>query len=65
MIPIFNRKLLIMRALCAILRGMEECRMEERLDCGRHIKRIYDEMCKNVNNVTRSQGMTIAQIAFE
>jgi len=36
--------------------------MEEWLDCGRLIKQIHDEMCKNANNAMRSQDMTIAQL---
>jgi len=36
--------------------------MEDWLNCGRLIKRLHDEMCKNANNAMRSQDMTIAQL---
>jgi len=36
--------------------------MEDCLDCGRLIKQIHDEMCKNANNAMRAQGMTITQL---
>ncbi len=36
--------------------------MNDWLDCGRLIKQIHDEMCKNANNAMRSQDMTIAQL---
>ena len=36
--------------------------MEDKLDCGRLIKQIHDEIQKTVNNALRSQDMTLAQL---
>ncbi len=36
--------------------------MCERLDCGRLIKQIHDEVRKTVNNAMRAQDMTMAQL---
>ena len=36
--------------------------MEDKLDCGRLIKQIHDEIQKKVNNALRSQDMTLAQL---
>ena len=36
--------------------------MEDKLDCGRLIKQIHDEIQKTVNNALRSQDMTLSQL---
>ena len=36
--------------------------MEERLDCGKLIKQISDELRKNANNALRAQDMTLSQL---
>ena len=51
--------------LCYILGRKEECRVEERQDCGKLIKlikQINDELRKNANNAMRAQDMTVAQL---